>query len=504
MIGIGQRLNHERDGRGIDMNEKKMENILLGNTIAKSFSEILKFNPYHDRLGRFTTAGTAASFTYKPGQGAMYDKAIAREKERTSRNASHASKYGLTDQEAEDLINNTSFMSFHQKTKDMGWDKEKRAKFIEEFNVHEKWKERSRQKKQEEELKQRKEREELNERVKQELPGLNQDTISRANSVSFFEHGSVAAREALRRVDDYKERNKITDDMTDDQKAYMKQREEEYKQLITEYYNDSNSRFASNPSWMVAGPANYNQRRSDKLNNAAQRKANEYEEKLKRFEENTQRKMKSMEPEDVQISRWRNGKWKYGETIDAADPLAEKKLQAKIDYLKESNEKAKAANKYWNKNHDMSGFDGYSEETNQKINSQFKRIYSDRVDSVRSPFSTTNNSAEIRRTQSRLDQIKERKASGNNSGNSGGTSFKGGQIIQNTSLNRLQIKFDSIPDAATRQKLKSSGWRWSPKNGVWQRQLTENAERSAKQITDELNKSYNSAKTFNEILGKDV
>lgn len=39
------------------MNENQMENILLGNTIAKTFSEILKFNPYHDRLGRFTTGG---------------------------------------------------------------------------------------------------------------------------------------------------------------------------------------------------------------------------------------------------------------------------------------------------------------------------------------------------------------------------------------------------------------------------------------------------------------
>lgn len=45
--------------------------------------EIEKFNPYHDRLGRFATAGGATSFTYKPGQGAMYDNAIAREKERT-------------------------------------------------------------------------------------------------------------------------------------------------------------------------------------------------------------------------------------------------------------------------------------------------------------------------------------------------------------------------------------------------------------------------------------
>lgn len=496
MIGIEQHLNHERDGRGIDMNEKKMENILLGNTIAKSFSEIIKFNPYHDRLGRFTTAGTAASFTYKPGQGAMYDKAIAREKERTAATANPASKYGITQQQADDLINNSSIISFNQKTKEMGWDKETREKFKEEFNVMEKWKERSRQKKQEEELKQQKEREGLDERVKQELPGLNQETIRRANDVSFFDHGSVAARDALRRVDDYKERNKITDDMTDEQKAYMKQREEEYKKLITEYYNDSNSRFASNPSWMVAGPANYNTRRSDKLNNAADRKAREYEEKLQRFEENTQRKMKSMEPEDKQISYWRNGKYSYGEKIDPADPLAEKKYQAKIDYLKESNEKSKAANKYWNKNHDMSGFDGFSEETNQKLNSQLKRIYGDNNQNVKSPFST--NSAEIRRNEAQLKQIRERKASASNGG--GGTSFKGGQVIRNADINRLQIKFDSVPDAATRQKLKSSGWHWSPKNGVWQRQLTENAERSAKQITEELNKSYHGAMTFSEIM----
>lgn len=44
--------------------------------------EIEKFNPYHGRDGRFATASGAASFTYKPGQGRMYDNAIAREKER--------------------------------------------------------------------------------------------------------------------------------------------------------------------------------------------------------------------------------------------------------------------------------------------------------------------------------------------------------------------------------------------------------------------------------------
>lgn len=63
----------------------------LTKSIAKSFSELVeKFNPYHDSKGRFTTAGTATSFTYKPGQGKMYDNAIAREKERHAQETSAA------------------------------------------------------------------------------------------------------------------------------------------------------------------------------------------------------------------------------------------------------------------------------------------------------------------------------------------------------------------------------------------------------------------------------
>lgn len=50
--------------------------------VAKSFSDIIKFNPYHDSRGRFTTAGTAASFTYRPGASVAHDRAIARESER--------------------------------------------------------------------------------------------------------------------------------------------------------------------------------------------------------------------------------------------------------------------------------------------------------------------------------------------------------------------------------------------------------------------------------------
>lgn len=51
----------------------------------------------------------------------------------------------------------------------------------------------------------------------------------------------------------------------------------------------------------------------------------------------------------------------------------------------------------------------------------------------------------------------------------------GGKVEANTEANRLQIFFEDKPDEATREALKSNGFRWSPKAGVWQRQLTSNA-----------------------------
>lgn len=47
-----------------------------------TFEEIKKFNPYHGSDGRFTSAGGAASFTYKPGASKAHDNAIRQEKEK--------------------------------------------------------------------------------------------------------------------------------------------------------------------------------------------------------------------------------------------------------------------------------------------------------------------------------------------------------------------------------------------------------------------------------------
>lgn len=65
------------------------------------------------------------------------------------------------------------------------------------------------------------------------------------------------------------------------------------------------------------------------------------------------------------------------------------------------------------------------------------------------------------------------------------------KVEQNVELNRLQLKFDGKPTQEIRDVLKQNGFKWSPKNEAWQRQLTPNAriatERVIKQI-DNLDK----------------
>ena len=63
--------------------------------VAKTFDEVLKFNPYHDSQGRFASQGSYASFTIRtkdPSKQYMADMAIAREKDRHAAAISNPTK----------------------------------------------------------------------------------------------------------------------------------------------------------------------------------------------------------------------------------------------------------------------------------------------------------------------------------------------------------------------------------------------------------------------------
>ena len=64
--------------------------------------------------------------------------------------------------------------------------------------------------------------------------------------------------------------------------------------------------------------------------------------------------------------------------------------------------------------------------------------------------------------------------------------INGVKVIKNYQADRLQLFFDGKPEAQIIDKLKHNGFKWSPSNGCWQRQLTNNAIYAMQSILENL------------------
>ena len=62
------------------------------------------------------------------------------------------------------------------------------------------------------------------------------------------------------------------------------------------------------------------------------------------------------------------------------------------------------------------------------------------------------------------------------------------KVVENADIMRLQLFFDGKPEDKVRDILKGNGFKWSPKNGCWQRQLTANAKYALSRVIKELEK----------------
>lgn len=60
--------------------------------------------------------------------------------------------------------------------------------------------------------------------------------------------------------------------------------------------------------------------------------------------------------------------------------------------------------------------------------------------------------------------------------------FPGVKLVQNTTLDRIQLLFDGKPDPETIASLKGEAFRWSPREGAWQRKNTNNGVQAAYRI----------------------
>lgn len=230
-----------------------------------------------------------------------------------------------------------------------------------------------------------------------------------------------------------------------------------YARRLAEYYNAYYRNEASCPSILVSGGSNFPVNKKNKQNARRESLWQEYNEINGILD-----KIKSIGTG----------------AVDLADPHAREMLTEQLQKLQHTLDTGKAMNAHFRKHKTMQGFPELSDEAAHKMDEAITAAPA----FAQKPFpdyELTSLRGKIKRTQARLDELTARAAK-QEDGPAESTKFDGGEIVRNLEADRLQIIFDDKPDEELRTALKQNGFRWSPKYGAWQRQLTQNAEYAAR------------------------
>ncbi len=237
-----------------------------------------------------------------------------------------------------------------------------------------------------------------------------------------------------------------------------------YAKRLAQWYNDYNRNTASCPSSFITGGSNYNKVFGRKHAKQLSREDTLWKE--------------YNEVKDIlsKIKGVGTG------PVDLSDPHAREILTGQLTTEKNKLELGKALNKHFRKYGTYKGFPHISDERAEKLDAAFEELHK-RAPSHDCPCPSYKLSGirdRIKRLEKRMAELDKLEAARQASTEDSSTKFPGGEIVRNAELNRLQILFDEIPAAEVRDALKGEGFRWSPKNCAWQRQLTDNAERAAR------------------------
>ena len=215
-------------------------------------------------------------------------------------------------------------------------------------------------------------------------------------------------------------------------------------------------------SVLVTGPARFNNRRHEKMNDyerAARQRLRDWSEKVVKRINRQQR-----------LTGWQEVE----------------RLQSKLDTLTELHEKMKAANKIVRskKMSEEEQIDGLvALGLNEKQAVEILKP-TERWQSIGFPtYQLQNNLAKIKDTQAAIERHKAMAEAEDKE-----ITFNGGRVVVCNSDERMRFYFDEIPSVEVRNLMKRNAFKWSPKNGAWQRQLTANCKFDTKRILAELNK----------------
>ena len=215
-------------------------------------------------------------------------------------------------------------------------------------------------------------------------------------------------------------------------------------------------------SVLVVGPARFNNRRHEKMN--------DYERSARQRLQDWRDKVVKRINRQERLTGWQEVE----------------RLQNKLDTLTELHEKMKAANKIVRSKKMVE-----AEQIDELVALGFNEQQAieilkptERWQSVGFPtYQLQNNLAKIKDTQAAIERHKAMAEAEDKE-----IKFNGGRVVVCNSEERMRFYFDSIPPVEVRNMMKRNAFKWSPKNGAWQRQLTANCKFDTKRILAELNK----------------
>ena len=218
-------------------------------------------------------------------------------------------------------------------------------------------------------------------------------------------------------------------------------------------------------SWAVTGPAKFNNRRNEKANNAYHNAVTNFEEWRKKVVAGYKRRAEAAKPAEQKMAeQWEAVKREIMETAAS--------LKA-IDEQHAPYTRSLFVSGLWGK------MERIANKGNVELIQKATELITELNEKMTKPIFTKRHLF-----WTLMDKAQERRGKIEETANSESAtlSFEGYDIVRNFAEDRLQIIFADVPDSDMRSNLKHNGFRWSPRNKAWQRQLTRNAEWACAQV----------------------
>lgn len=295
---------------------------------------------------------------------------------------------------------------------------------------------------------------EINEEVARQARGMW--------SFSEYEHGSKTAEYRAEVDRCYAEVERLPDELKEKGAAMA----DRYARRLAEWYNKQFRIEMMCPSVMICGGSNFPVRKKEKQNAAQDRHYQLYKE-------------------IQQIPDKIAGLLRGANIIKSGDADALEKLQQKVEKLEAWQAEMKEANAYYRKHKSLKGYKDFSDERAEELDKAISETW---YQKPFAPFELTNNNAKIKSAKARIAQIERLKKEAADTAEQPEADETADlyKVVENAEIMRLQVIFDGKPNAYARSVMKRNGFKWSPSNSAWQRQLTQNAKYALKRVQEEL------------------